>query len=382
MSKYISEVLDQCYNLIGHETPYTIWKTEVRSHNKITNRLISELKKVHQNQWNHQFEMWYNEKIKTTIFSDLSIDQRNIGHIKSINEELAMNKVPALINKLQITRINASEKLKASSKEIYNTLFKKKSLNNTTWNDIALTARPFLQEFFPIHTNSDLNHNSEYDVTISFGRRPSTETVTNSVHYISPILPEDIEEMSESKDLFLYLNDYKYKSTLTELPNTEKLKASKKLAKFILSLNQQVKIYQVRTGNIISLLPPSDDSVFENKMDQFGIKSIETVGALYDKLTESILFTNRQPYLLIKDELINPELHKHLSWQADILQTFKTAGYKILSLNTYKQLIDNDLAFEELISPLITDLNINKKDYTQDSAPIKNNQESNTSIKV
>ncbi len=382
MSKHVSEVLDQCYSLIGHETPYTKWKTDTRSHNKITNHLISKLKKSPQNQWNQQFEIWYNEKIKTSIISDLSIDQQTIEKIRSINEELSINKIPALLNKLQLTRINASEQLKKSSKELYNTLFKKNSLHKTTWNDVILVARPFLQDFFPIHTNSELKHNSEYDLTISFSRRPSNEKDANSVHFISPILPEDIEDMSESKDLFLYLNDYKYKSPLIELPNTEKLKASKKLAKFILSLNQQVKIYQLKTGNIISLLPTSDNSVFEKKMDLYGIKSIETTGALYDKLTESILFTNRQPYLLIKDELINPELHQYLSWQADILQTFKTAGYKILSLNTYKQLIDNDNAFEELIKPFLTELKSDNDDNKLNISVVDNIQKTKDSLKV
>ena len=367
---------------MGHETPYTKWKTDARTHNKITNKLISKLKKIPQNQWNHQFENWYNEKIKTTIISDLTIDKQNIEEIRSINKELAVNQVPALLNKLQLTRIDASEQLKTSSKDLYNSLFKKKSLNNTSWSDVVFKARPFLHDFFPIHTNTDLNNNSVYDITISFSRRSSSEKAATSVHYISPILPEDIEEMSESNDLFLYLNDYKYKSPLIELPNSEKLKASKKLAKFILSLNQQVKIYQLKTGNIISLLPTSDDSVFEKKMDQYGIKSIETTGALYDKLTESILFTNRQPYLLIKDELINPELYQHLSWQADILETFKTAGYKILSLNTYKQLIDNDLAFEELITPFLIESTSDKKDHSQDLPPVEGNQERIALLKV
>jgi hypothetical protein len=382
MSKHVSDVLDQCYSLIGHETPYTKWKTNAQSHNEITNHLISRLKEFPQNQWNQQFEIWYNEKIKTSIISDLSISQKAIEDIRFINEELSINKIPALLNKLQHTRINASEQLKKSSKELYNTLFKKNSLHTTTWNDIILVARLFLQEFFPIHTNSELKNNSEYDMTISFSRRPTNEKVANSVHYISPILPEDIEDMGESKDLFLYLNDYKYKSPLIELSNTEKLKASKKLAKFILSLNQQVKIYQLKTGNIISLLPASDDSVFEKKMDQYGIKSIETTGALYDKLTESILFTNRQPYLLIKDELINPELHQHLSWQVDILQTFRTAGYKILSLNTYKQLIDNDNAFEELIKPFLTESKTNNDDTELNISVTENIQETKVSLKV
>ena len=382
MSKKISEVLDQCCNLIGKESSYTKWKTEEKSNGKTTNLLISELKSIPQNQWNAQFDLWYNEQIRTSVISDLTIDQGRIEHLRLINKSIIESEIAATTNKLQLVRINAAIKLKSTSKELYSTLFKKKSLSTNSWSDIAFTARPFLQDFFPIHTNSDLSEIAEYDVVISFNRRPENETDTAPVHYISPIIPEDIEEMSESNDLFLYLNDYNYNAPLAELSNSEKLKASKKLAKFILSLNQQVKIYQLKTGNIISLLPSNDDAQFETKMDQYGIKSIETSGALYDKLTESILFTNRQPYLLIKDELINPELHQHILWQADTLETFKTAGYKILSLNTDKQLIDNDLAFQSILEPL-TENNRNEDKPTEEvSSPTTPTQQLETPAEI
>jgi len=378
MSKQISEVLDQCCNLIGKESSYTKWKTQEKSNGEITNLLISELKSLPVNQWNTQFELWYNEQIKTSIISDLTIDKSRIEHLRFLNESVIVSDVLATTNKLQLVRINAVNKLKSTSKELYNALFKKKSLTTYSWNDIALTARPFLQDFFPIHTNTELAEIDKYDIVISFNRRPENGTAASPIHYLSPIIPEDIEEMGESNDIFLYLNDYNYNAPLEELSNTEKLKAAKKLAKFILSLNQQVKIYQIKTGNIISLLPSNDDAQFESKMDQHGIKSIETSGALYDKLTESILFTNRQPYLLIKDELINPELHQHILWQADTLETFKTAGYKILSLNTDKQLIDNDLAFQLILEPLTEDNKIEDKSDVEDITPNTPTQELET----
>ena len=369
MSKKISEVLDQCCNLIGQDTPYTLWKTQEKSNSNLSNLLIQELKSIPQDQWNTQLNLWYNEQIKSSIISDLTTNQYIIENLRSTNSTFLKSEVPAAINKLQLNRIAAANDLKSTSKELHNTLFKKKSLNANSWNDIALMARPFLQSFFPIHTNSNLNAASEYDLIISFVPRPADAPELNTVHYVSPITPFDIEDMGESKTTFLYLNDYNYSNTLAELPNSEKLKASKKLAKFILSLNQQVKIYQLKTGNIISLLPSSDDTEFENRMDKYGIKSIDTAGALYDKLTESILFTNRQPYLLIKDELINPELHQHLLWQADILHIFKTAGYKILSLNTDKQLVDNNLAFDNLLSPFIEVVNKDQIEKTTQTSP-------------
>lgn len=349
----ISAVLTQCYNLIGKDSSYTFWKSFERSNSQLGTEMISALKALPQSEWSHAFDQWYNNQIKDTILSDLSIDTSKIKDLLKLNRLISTNEIPDALNKIQIKRLNAAENLKANSKELHNTLFKKKTMNPTSWNDIALTSRSFLQDFFPIHIDENLTHTSEYDLVISFSKRPEIMNDDLKVHHISPILAEDIENRMDSKDLFLYLNNYKYTSNLSELPNTEKLKASKKLAKFILSLNQQIKIYQLKTGNIISLLPTTDDVYFERKMDQFGIKSIDTSGSLYEKLTESILFTNRQPFLIIKDELINPDLHQHLLWQAELLEIFETAGYQILSLNTHEQLKDNEGIFEKIIGSLI-----------------------------
>jgi len=227
------------------------------------------------------------------------------------------------------------------------------------------TTGLFLQEFFPIHICDTIENTSNYDTVFSFSHRSDDHPSDECVHYISPILQKDIDDMSTSNDHFLYLNTYQYNVPITELPTSEKLKASKKLAKFILSLNQQIKIYQLKTGNIISLLPPSDDNQLERRLDKYGIKSIDVTDALYEKLTESILFTERQPYLIIKDELINPEMHQHLMWQAEIIQIFRTAGYKVLSLNTDRQLENNERAIEEIIHTLVDKSHQPAKQQTQ-----------------
>jgi len=361
LSKSISNVLGQCKNLIGLDSDYTKWKTFEKSNSPQCAEVISVLKKYPKGDWIKILDDWYNDQIRSAVLSTNTISSQEIKEINNLNKQINKNEISAIVNKIQLRRMKAAEDLKTQSKDVYSTLFKKKTLNPTSWREISTTCRSFLQDFFPIHIDSNLNNAEYYDVVISFSKRPEIMNEGSKVHHLSPILTEDLENKTKSKDLLLYLNSYKYTTPLAELPNTEKLKASKKLAKFILSLNQQVKIYQVKSGNILSLLPINDDAYFEREMERFGIKSIDTSGTLYDKLTESILFTNRQPYLLIKDELINPELHQHLIWQAGLLQTFQTAGYKILSLNTSDQLENNKLAFETIINSIV-DVPIQEKE--------------------
>jgi hypothetical protein len=352
MCQNIASSIDRCDSLLSHNTLYTDWKRTQTANTHMSNVLIQELKTLPVEHWSEQYDLWYNQQISNTVLNHNKIDPSIIEGLRTLNNKITENEIAALTNKLQSKRIRSAEDLKSTSKDLYNTLFKKKGLPSISWSELIPSTISFIQDFFPLHISNNLDNAAQYDNVISFSRRNEERNQQGHIHYISPILQSDIDDMSQSKNHFLYLNTYNYNVPITELSNSEKLKAAKKLAKFLLSLNQQIKIYQLKTGNIISLLPPADGRLLEANLDKHGVKNIDVTESLYDKLTESILFTERQPYLLIKDELINPEMHQHLIWQAEIIQIFKTAGYKILSLNTDRQLINNDTEMNNLIDVL------------------------------
>jgi hypothetical protein len=136
-------------------------------------------------------------------------------------------------------------------------------------------------------------------------------------------------------------------------------------------LNQNIKIYQLKNANIISLLPAYDDAKLESELDHLNAKVIDTNGVMYDRLTESILFTDKNPFLIVKDEIINSELYEHILWQLKILKTFNDVGYEIISLNTTEQLKDNQKLFDNLIQK-IAGSNISPKEpEPQESDEIK-----------
>ncbi|MDF1697432.1 MAG: hypothetical protein P1U56_16435 [Saprospiraceae bacterium] len=346
----IRDYIEKCCILFHSSSQYLKWKSFYNTTDTIFTSLFHELKKLPKDQWNYAFEHWYEQRIQSNILGDNHVSANDLHHYFKLLTVTLSHEVPALVAKHHKQRIQAVDELKANSRELYNTLFKKKQMPSTSWSSTVLMNRSFLQDFFPIHMSDNNTHSKEYDMVISFGTKE--EDSEDSVHYFAPIEKKDIEEIAQKKFNFLYLNEYQYQLPLHQLSSTDKLKASKKLAKYILSLNQQIKIYQLKNANIISLLPTYDDSFLEQQLDFYHVKTIDTQGVLYDRLTESILFTDRTPFLLIKDNLINSELHEHLQWQLKIIQLFKDVGYTILSLDTVEQLKNNRYQFDSLLHKL------------------------------
>jgi hypothetical protein len=365
LSHNIAEYIEKCHILFHSSVKYLAWKSFFNGTGDIFRGIFDELKKVPKNLWVESFENWYEQKLQKNVLGDNTISSKELKIY--FNQSIVSNnsEVPALISKLHSQRITGTEQLKKNTKELYNTLFKKKQLPDISWNNIALMNRQFIQSFFPIHISSSLSYASEYDRVISFTR--NEENLPKNIHYFSPIESKDIQNMAEKKDNFLYLNKYNYKGLLKNLSSTDKLKAAKKLAKYILSLNQNIKIYQLKNANIISLLPANDDAKLEDELDKLNAKVIDTNGVLYDRLTESILFTERNPYLIVKDEMINCEHYEHILWQLKILRTFDEVGYEIISLNTTDQLKDNQKLFDNIIYKITGSHLIENKPQIQDS---------------
>jgi len=359
LCKNISDYIEKCHVLLNSSSTYLQWKSFQNSTGEIFNHLFTAIKKLPKNQWVSGFENWYEDQIVNHVLGQKTISPNKLDDFYSQATISTHAEVASTIAKLHPLRVESTVKLKETTKELHNTLFKKKQLPNVSWNSTALTNRSFMQSFFPIHISDSLTYSSEYDLVISLSQSESKED--SNVHFFSPIESKDIQNMADKKSNFLYLNDYNYNVPLRQLSSTDKLKASKKLAKYILSLNQNIKIYQLKNANIISLLPAYDDSKLENELDELNVKVIDTNGVMYDRLTESILFTERKPYLIIKDELINSELHEHLLWQLKLKQLFQDVGYEILSLNTTDQLEDNQGQFDKMIQK-IRGLKIDKQD--------------------
>jgi len=360
LCKELKMYIQKCHTLLNQSTEYAEWNTFLAGTKESFQVFFDGASHLPKQQWLNAFDSWYSNQLLATLPTISDLKNKQVDYIKN-EQEKANTIIPALVNKLTLRRLEIAEELKLSSKELYNTLFKKKAHSVSSWNDISLMNRPFLQDFFPLHIQNNLVNASDYDLVLSLSPR-TEETSTN--HHFSPILPEDIENRQNSSSLFLYLNHYGYTSPLAELTNSEKLKAAKKLSKYILSLNQRVKIYQIKSANIISLLPSYDAQKLEQKLENYGLNIIDTDGVLYDRLTESILFTDRKPFLIIKDELFNSDHHEHLLWQISLRAVFEKAGYTLLSVNSNEQIANNDTIFNDVLNALTSGMTIADKKTT------------------
>jgi len=350
LCKNIEAYIEKCNVLVNSSSSYLEWKSFYNSTDGVFKLIFEAMKRLSKNEWIAGFEYWYKYQIQNHVLGEKSISSQKMNSYFT-HATIANNvEISAVIARLHTQRLEAIKNLKVTSKELYNTLFKKKQLPSVSWQNTAMMNLQFMQSFFPIHISDSTSYAKDYDLVISI--TSDVEIMEPNTHYFSPIQSKDIQNISEKKDHFLYLNDYKYSGPLRELSSTDKLKASKKLAKYILSLNQSIKIYQLKEANVISLLPAYDDSYLENVLNKINAKVIDTQGVLYDRLTESILFTEKRPFLIIKDELINCELHEHTLWQLKLIQLFKEVGYEVLSLNTTNQMQNNDEQFSYLLQKI------------------------------
>ena len=347
LSKNISDYLEKCHILVHSSSSYLEWKSFYNGTDNVFRKIFDSIKKMPKEQWVESYEHWYENQLQHQVLGKNTIEK---SELSAFFQNACTGKdieIAALLGTLHTQRLQGAEQLKISNKELYNSLFKKKQLPSTSWYDNALMNRTFMQAFFPIHIVDTLSYTKEYDLVISFDPKPND--AENAIHFFSPIESKDIQNMAEGKHNFLYLNDYNYSHPLSQLSSTDKLKASKKLAKYILSLNQNIKIYQLKNANIISLLPAHDDNFLENQLDALNAKVIDTNGVLYDRLTESILLTERNPILIVKDELVNPAMNEHILWQLQMIQLFDDVGYEIISINTVDQLKDNAAQFQYVL---------------------------------
>lgn len=369
LCKNIVDYIEKCNVLVHSSSSYLEWKSFYNSSGNVFRLIFNSVKKMPKKAWIECFENWYEHQVRNRTLSHRSISTNELDRF--LNQAIISNEheVSSVIANLHSQRIQGAELLKATSKDLYNTLFKKKQLPNLSWQNTALVNRDFMKSFFPIHLSDSMAYSGEYDLVISFSSKEESDN--SKTHYFSPIESKDIQDLAEKRHNFLYLNVYNYNRPIDQLSSTDKLKASKKLAKYILSLNQNIKIYQLKNANIISLLPAHDDSFLERELDKINVKVIDTNGVMYNRLTESILMTDRKPYLIIKDELINCELHDHVLWQLKMIQLFKEVGYDVLSLNTTDQLTDNNGQFDKILQKIDGDTSVVLQKKPQNSDEVE-----------
>lgn len=334
-----------------------------------TQQLIAALRKHELKDWIPLFEKWYLDRLlekhfnpDSIILQDLIVDYRN--HLKKL-DKLSGAHIDSLFHK---RRMKAMELAKTRSKDLYNKMFKKKNVDDLRAFDIIWAEKEMLTHFFPVmvvstkllRSNRLLNDGSWDQLYCE-----RTEILTHiekyrflehKICFLSPLAESfktcnDLNIGLENKKMLskLLIHEYNFSKPIEEMPISDRLRAAKKLSKILLSLNQNVRIFQMRDANIISILPLSLNQQILNLYDEDGIKEIVPEESLYETVTESIIATERTPYLIYQDHLLSIDQFEHFIWQIEALEAFENSGFKTIHIDSV-HLKHNLSSFEKSVT--------------------------------
>lgn len=321
------------YRLESHSDFYLFQARIVDSDEK--QKIIETLKHLPQNDWvtTYDFATFLNIKkkyIKVNLPNKVNKPYHLLNQYRASLDE----KISDVINRIKLTQKSTIEHLTKSNKELFQSLIKKKLPFDLTTSELNSQHFEVSKKLFPIQLNSMAIKG--YDVSYLLGE--TDQVVDDVIVHCVPFSEEDFNGISQEKNYSpLYLNHYQYTNKIDQLSNTDKIKAAKKLAKLVLSTNPSIKIYQLRSANIISLLPFEDNQILEDILIQNGSKVMD-LDDIYNRLVESLLTTERRQHIVIKDGLLKSNNTEALSFQLEILKHLETAGVQVSSIYTIDQL--------------------------------------------
>ena len=226
--------------------------------------------------------------------------------------------------------------IKAEHKLLFQSLIKKKLPMHSTVSELTANFGALSRELFPIQISSLAPDPSADCITYVLGQEYGNDCRLQLRAFDESDFGQEANEVSTY--LPLYLNHYQYSQSISSLSNSDKIKAAKKLAKLLLAVNPNIKLYQAKEANIVSILPYQDDEVLEHILTERGAKAMH-LDDMYLQLVESILADGRRQYIVIKDGLLSATDSDLLAWQVDIVQKYQSAGITAVSLYTADQLV-------------------------------------------
>jgi len=319
---------------------------------ELSHTIVEALQYVPTTEWRVTFDQVYyqTQKDKAAAIALPSTNHTSVD-LWSMSEGAFSESIENIRLQLCERQLRAVQEIKATNKQLFQSLIKKKLPLQSTASELTTTFAAESRSLFPIHIYTTQVPNVTDQVLYSIG------IVGNDGFRLSmlPFTEADFDGTAESSTYVpLYLNHYQYTQPISSLSNSDKIKAAKKLAKLLLALSPNVKIYQAKAANVISLLPYQDDDVLDTALTERGAKSMH-LDDVYLQLVESILADARQQTLVIKDGLLSPVATEEILWQHDIIRKYNSAGIATISLYTADQLLTSMhepiLAIADMIMP-------------------------------
>ncbi len=180
---------------------------------------------------------------------------------------------------------------------------------------------------FPIVFSHRLSENQElgaYDKIIHFG------SVDNAVEMASPVIGHNL--FDESIMSSILKNDILH---LSKYSITQRLGFSRYISTSLLNQTKSIRIFQLKSANIISTLPNIWSDRLLNLLDSYGIKefSWKNTEDLSKILIESFMSEGRPHHVLIKDSFFDLS-NKNISGQIELFDQLEGFGIQLIDFSS------------------------------------------------
>lgn len=309
---------------------YITWKQQLRNASEDTVRILNLLSELPKNEWIDVFERSFLHGIVHYAETKGSIrDTKELDDWYELSTTRSTYRIDKILTERKDSIDQHLETLKKQKKSTYQNLTKKKLPLSMTCVEFTQETLGLADHIFPVHLLQDMVSSlDDYDIILNFDAE--RRNIDRAINY-GKFQDGDFANLDYKKSFPLFLNHYDYDQPLDMMNNYDKLRAAKKLAKYILYVTQHVKIYQTKDANIISTLTHLDDVHVSPVLDRRGAKQL-AIEDIYDTLTESLLETGRQQYIIIKDGLIKSKSDASMYWQYETLQILKAAGIHVINI--------------------------------------------------
>lgn len=204
------------------------------------------------------------------------------------------------------------------------------------------------QELFKGHDSiADINA-AIAPIAIKAGFSSSNELMTLNINFHSG---EKYETELGVEDRRMNLDVESIKE-ITQVPIADRYSVASSLASSLITFNDEIKVFQTKHSNILSLLPDKINEHVLSVLNDKGVKEIRVQDNKKNLLIESILMENKKSFLIINDGLLNGVLAEDYYYQKNTISAFEKVGFQIRNLKTYDLFTDKFLVFDELLKDI------------------------------
>lgn len=345
----IEDLKKQLY-LINAHRGLIIWQKFLLNLKPVFKNIIICLTALPINLWEEISETWYN----TLVLRQESLNQKpgfnKIKNLISKFNALEREQIELLKATVRLSRFEAIDALKSNHPNLYTSLIRKKVETNIPLHDLMLSSQDFLSGLYPIV----IVNKSQFQ-SLKFAKTKLVDKVLFADSEIIAKLNLSTLYLAEYLSIFSPVSNrlskdpqvvpYLQKGATSVLQNSqipdsvnssslENVSIVKKVAKTLLSLQSELKIYHSRNLSIISCCTGTFDQLIRQMMDQHEVKELYGTRSIEDRLVEALLSTEKDQYIILQDGLINSSQVDTLRYQIDLIAKVSALGLSLIDLWT------------------------------------------------